>query len=139
ADVELSPTKDLNANLVEFTALHVGNAGFIPDFLMEKEQMLDKLMEKMGFQDIDFHTHPRFSTTYKLTGQNEDEIRAFFTHDILTFLEENPGYHLEAEKGSLFVCFDKRVLSKDEIRSLIDFTDLFLFHTAKSEKSRMAN
>ena len=139
ADVELSPTKDLNADLFEFTALHVANAGFIPDFLMEKEQMLDKLMEKMGAQDIDFHTHPRFSTTYKLTGQNEDEIRAFFTHDILTFLEENPGYHLEAEKGSLFVCFDKRVLSKDEIRSLIDFTDLFLFHTAKSEKSRMAN
>ena len=39
--------------------------------------------------DIDFIKFPGFSGKFLLRGENEEEIRSFFTEELIQFLEEN--------------------------------------------------
>ena len=49
-----------------------------PDFTMRPEGMFDKIGGMMGFQDIDFDTHPDFSRMFVLKAPDEQAVRDFF-------------------------------------------------------------
>lgn len=97
----------------------------IPVFTMEKEGVLEKMFDRVmaftGYKDIDFDMYPGFSRKFLLMGNNEAEIRSFFTDEIIRFFEEHQIYHLESN-GEAIIIFDKIKLARtDETMMFIDY------------------
>ena len=97
----------------------------IPTFTMEKEGVLgnifDRVMAFTGYKDIDFEMYPDFSKKILLMGENESEIRSFFTDEIIHFFENHQIYHLESNGESLII-FDKIKLARtDETIAFIEY------------------
>lgn len=78
--------KNSTRHTLTLAAYHVPDIA-MPDFSLESENFLTRLAEKFGMQDIDFDTHPEFSKTYRLVGKDEQRVRAFFTPNLLTSIE----------------------------------------------------
>ena len=60
----------------------------LPKFQLRPEEWHHKIGSKLGYQDIDFESHPtavEFSKKYLLRGKDEQKIRALFTDTVLTF------------------------------------------------------
>ncbi len=98
----------------------------IPIFSMEKEGVFEKLFDRVmaftGYKDIDFEMYPDFSNKFLIMGNNESEIRSFFTDEIIRFFEDNQIYHLESN-GEALVIFDKIKLARtDETVAFIDYS-----------------
>ncbi len=65
----------------------------LPDFSMRPEHVFHKIGSVLGYQDIDFESHPtavEFSKKYLLRGKDEQKIRALFTDTVLTFFAAHP-------------------------------------------------
>lgn len=75
----------------------------LPDFTLEKEEFFDRLMEFAGYRDIDFKLFPKFSSKFLVKGDDEEELRAFFTEERLTFFEEEEVYHIESRGTRLLI------------------------------------
>ena len=99
----------------------------IPVFSMEKEGVLGKIFDKVmaftGYKDIDFEMYPDFSNKFLLMGNDESEIRSFFTDEIIRFFESNHIYHLESN-GEALIIFDKIKLARtDETIAFIKYAE----------------
>jgi len=97
----------------------------IPVFTMEKEGVFEKIFDRVmaftGYEDIDFKMYPDFSKKFLIMGNEESEIRSFFTADIIRFFENHQIYHLESN-GEALVIFDKIKLARtDETMAFIDY------------------
>ena len=97
----------------------------IPIFTMEKEGMVEKIFDRVmaftGYKDIDFEMYPDFSKKFLITGNEESEIRSFFTPEIISFFENHQIYHLESN-GEALVIFNKIKLARtDETMAIIDY------------------
>ena len=97
----------------------------IPVFSMEEEGVLGKIFDRVmaftGYKDIDFDMYPDFSKKFLLMGDNESEIRSFFTDEIIRFFENRQIYHLESN-GESIIIFDKIKLARtDETIAFIDY------------------
>jgi len=92
---------------------------------MEEEGVLGKIFDRVmaftGYKDIDFDMYPDFSKKFLLMGDNESEIRSFFTDEIIRFFENRQIYHLESN-GESIIIFDKIKLARtDETIAFIDY------------------
>jgi hypothetical protein len=75
----------------------------LPDFTLSPENVLHRLAEMFGYQDIDFESHPDFSKHYLLRGKDEAAIRQAFTLDVLSLMGATTGWHVEACDGRLAI------------------------------------
>lgn len=87
-----------------------------PDFSMRPEGMFDKIGSALGFQDIDFESHPNFSKSFVLQSSNEKAIREYFTPALLEFFESKPGISVEAQSGTLFFYRTRKTVKPGEIK-----------------------
>ncbi|QIF02818.1 hypothetical protein [Roseimicrobium sp. ORNL1] len=92
----------------------------LPHFLMRPEHMGDKLGSLFGGKDIDFPSHPEFSSKYLLRGMNELAIRRFFTESILGHFDRDRGWTVEAVSGRLFVYRLDQRIKPQELQPFID-------------------
>lgn len=76
-------------------ALFAEGAVGLPEFELAPENILHKLGQVFGYQDLDFPGHPEFSSKYLLRGRDEGAIRAAFGATALAFLTGNPGWSVE--------------------------------------------
>jgi len=72
-----------------------------PDLIMGPEGVFSKVAQAFGAKDIDFLTHPEFSKSFILRGEDEDAIRERFDFDLLEFFEPWRGVSLEVSGGEL--------------------------------------
>lgn len=128
ADIELrAPDTLRSAENNEITALNVDlKMGVIPSFTLEKEELFDKIVSKIVWEDINFDSHPEFSKHYLLKGLDRDAIRAYFNTNLLNYLQKNMGYHIESNKKGLLIYLKNKPLDIHEINTLIAFTEGFL-------------
>jgi len=97
----------------------------IPVFTIEKEGLVDKLVDRVmafsGYKDIDFEMYPGFSSKFLLMGNDETEIRSFFTPKLIQFFESHQIYHVESN-GEAIIIFDKIKLARtDETLAFIEY------------------
>jgi hypothetical protein len=104
-----------HAQTWQTTALKIQFEGTeLPYFSLRPEGIWDKVTDWYGHQDIDFDTHPAFSRKYHLRGDDEAQIRAVFTPQVLGYFEAHPGLNLEAYgRTIMFYRLGKRVSPKD--------------------------
>ncbi|MEM7454718.1 MAG: hypothetical protein AAF456_10245 [Planctomycetota bacterium] len=90
-----------------------------PQFFMRPEGMFDKIGSALGFQDIDFDSHPTFSKMFVLKGNDEGAIRQFFAPPVLEFFEQRKGISVEAIPGRLVFYRPNKRVKPDEIKDLL--------------------
>jgi hypothetical protein len=61
----------------------------LPGFALRPERTIDRLIPTIGRQDIDFDASPAFSRRYFLRGDDEGAVRALFTPQRLSALEQH--------------------------------------------------
>ena len=125
ADVTFNEGKAFTAETFNTTLMILKLDKKLPIFTMEKEGVLGKIFDRVmaftGYKDIDFEIYPDFSKKFLLMGENESEIRSFFTEKIIHFFENHQIYHLESN-GESIVIFDKIKLARtDETIAFIKY------------------
>ncbi|EDP72834.1 possible sulfate transporter [Flavobacteriales bacterium ALC-1] len=125
ADVTFSEGAAFTAETFNTTLMVLKLPKKIPVFTMEKEGVLDKIVDRVrsytGYKDVDFEMYPEFSKKFLILGNNESEIKSFFTDEIIRFFESHQIYHLESN-GEALVIFDKIKLARtDETIAFIDY------------------
>ena len=125
ADITFNEGQAFTAETFNTTVMVLKLNKKIPVFTMEKEGVLGKIFDRVmaftGYKDIDFEMYPDFSNKFLLMGDNESEIRSFFSDDIIRFFENNHIYHLESN-GEALIIFDKIKLARtDETTAFIKY------------------
>jgi len=125
ADVTFNEGQAFTAETFNMTLMVLKLNKKIPVFTMEKEAGLEKIFDRVmaftGYKDIDFEMYPDFSKKFLLMGNNESEIRSFFTDEIIRFIENRQIFHTESN-GEALIIFDKIKLARtDETISFIDY------------------
>ena len=125
ADVTYNEGQAFTAETFNITMMVLKLNTTIPVFTLEKEGVLEKLFDRVmaftGYKDIDFKMYPDFSKKFLLMGNNESEVRSFFTDEVIRFFENKQIFHLESNGDSLLI-FDKIKLARtDETITFIDY------------------
>jgi len=120
-DVDYSEGEFIAKENVKTTMFHIDLETKIPEFTLDREGFMEKLYAFAGFKDIPIANHTDFSKRFYLLGENEKEIKQFFTDDLVHFFESNPYYHVESNGDSLLIFHKERVAGVKEIKALYDF------------------
>lgn len=125
ADVNYNEGQAFNAETFNITLMVIKLNRKIPVFTLDKEGVLEKIFDRVmaftGYKDIDFEMYPDFSKKFLLMGNNESEVRSFFTDEVIRFFENKQIFHLESNGESLLI-FDKIKLARtDETITFIDY------------------
>ena len=125
SDVTFNEGQAFTAETFNTTVMVLKLNNKIPIFSMEKEGVLgiifDKVMSFKGYKNIDFKMYPDFSKKFLLHGNDETEIRAFFTEEIIHFFENNPLFNIESNGEALFIFNKIKLARTDETIAFIDF------------------
>jgi len=124
-DVTFSEGAAFTAETFNTTVMVLELPRKIPVFAMEKERVIEKIIDRIkaysGYTDIGFEMYPDFSKKFLISGNDESEIRAFFTEEIIRFFETKQIYHIESNGDSLII-FDKIKLARtDETIAFIEY------------------
>ena len=99
----------------------------VPTFVLQQEAIFDKLFDRVlfrnGQKDIDFQGFPSFSNDLSLKGEDEKEIRKFFTPNLIRFLEMEEIYHIECNGDALIVFKSLRIAKTGEIKNMLRFSE----------------
>ena len=90
----------------------------LPDFSMRPEKWHHKLRSKLGYQDIDFESHPtavEFSKKYLLRGKDEQKIRALFTDEVLAFFAGQDKICVEGFSSHLCFYRARKLIEPEDI------------------------
>lgn len=91
----------------------------LPRFYLRPEGILEKALQAMGRQDIDFDSHPVFSGAFTLFGDDENAIRAVFRPGLLSHFEQNAVLSLYGAGPNLVVFRSRYVARIDEIEGYV--------------------
>lgn len=85
----------------------------LPEFSLTQEKFYHWIGKVFGMQDVNFDTHPKFSSLFLLHGAEETEIRKFFTNHRLTTLENFGHLCIEANQSRCLIYRVPQISSKD--------------------------
>lgn len=98
----------------------------LPRFALRPEHLFHKIGAVLGYEDIDFDSHERFSKSYLLRGDDEREIRKTFTDAVLSFYENQTGISTEAGGDRLiFYRAGKRIKPEEVVSFLEEGSSVF--------------
>ncbi|MFQ3612566.1 MAG: hypothetical protein SNJ68_02475, partial [Cyanobacteriota bacterium] len=79
------------------------------------------IAKAFGMKDINFESHPKFSQSYLLRGQDEAQIRMRFHPGVLSFLEDHPNYVVEGSGSHLILWRNNHLLQPEAIENFMRF------------------
>lgn len=76
----------------------------LPSFRLTPKSIFDRMSGTSSFYYIQFDAFKKFSKNYALWTEYEDQTRSVFTTDVLNYLENNRGWHIESiEKKGVYI------------------------------------
>ena len=91
----------------------------LPVFSLEPEGSFNRASMPMGCMDIDFVEHSEFSVKFRLSGNDEIEVREFFDQETLDFFSRQKGLYVQTGSGVL-IYFQKGQRNPEQIREFLD-------------------
>jgi hypothetical protein len=91
----------------------------LPGFSLRPEGTWDKITAWFGGTDIDFETHPQFSRRFIVRGESEQAVRRLFSHPVLEFYEQHPGFSTEGLAHTFVFYRNATLLVPDEISQFL--------------------
>ena len=92
----------------------------LPDFSLRPENVFHKIGSAFGDKDIDFETHPLFSKSYLLRGDNEAAIRGLFNNELLNFIESQQKISIEGSGDQLVFYRHKKRVKPEEVEEFME-------------------
>jgi hypothetical protein len=92
----------------------------LPHFAMRPEHLFHKIGGLLGYEDLDFESHPIFSRKYLLRGSDPDRIRVLFRDEILTYFEDQKGVSVEGNGNQIIYYRASKRVAPDEVRGLME-------------------
>lgn len=92
----------------------------LPDFVMRPESVFDRIGGVFGYRDFDFDTHPAFSRTFVLRGNDEQRIRSVFAPEVLEHFEGHTGVCVEASGPRLIYYRSGRKTAPEQASSFLE-------------------
>jgi len=92
----------------------------LPDFSLRPENVFHKIGSAFGDKDIDFETHPIFSKSYLLRGDNEAAIRGLFNNELLNFIQSQQKISIEGSSDQLIFYRHKNRVKPEEVESFME-------------------
>jgi len=108
----------------------------LPTFVLRPEGAWDKISSWFRSADINFDTHPRFSRSFVLRGEDEAAVRATFTPPVLEYFEEHSDISAEGSNDTLlFYRVGKKVPPEGVSQFLADaFEALAVFQNSSPSR-----
>jgi MFS superfamily sulfate permease-like transporter len=133
ADIVFDEGALLSLEVYQTTVQIIRLPSSIPKFIIDKEGLFDKVFDRVKVfagakGDINFKRYAGFSSKFQLSGENETEIRTFFTDDLIRFLEENEIHHIESNGEALMIFKYIHVARTDEVKNMLVFATNLLSH-----------
>ena len=123
ADIKTKTGAEITENFDNQTVLKISGLSNIPKFYMYKTDFIDTLKEKLGHNDLDFKSHPKFSKQYSIHYDgNVNDVKTFFTDALITALEKSETNYLSGNGKDLLVHFEEKLLNTQETEILIECT-----------------
>lgn len=94
----------------------------LPTFVLEKEELFDRVMEVAGFRDIGFLHFTSYSPHFVVKAPAERPVAAFFDDELVTFLDGEETYHIEAQGTQLLIFKYVRLATPDELQRMVAFS-----------------
>lgn len=92
-----------------------------PTFFIRPENLFHKIGSAViGYQDIDFESHPAFSKRYLLRGPDEEAIRNCFSNEFLSSFERLKGMCMECDGNRIVYYRHGRRLPPKQLLSFLD-------------------
>lgn len=92
----------------------------LPGFTLVPERLTHKVGSAVGYQDIDFGSHPIFSKKYLLQGRDEPAIRALFYGEVANFFETQSKVSVECLGDSFIVYRKGKRMEPESVREFIN-------------------
>lgn len=108
-----------------FTLALISCRGQVPHFDLKPETLMYKIVEMIGFKDIDLPAFPVFSDKYRLTGPDETAVHMFFTPSRAAWFENNPGLRVQGAPGHMLLLKGERRLPVDQWQGFIEEAKAF--------------
>ncbi len=93
---------------------------YLPGFSLRPENVFHKIGGAFGYKDIDFETHPIFSKSYLLRGDNEAAIRGLFNNKLLNFIQSQQKISIEGSGDQLIFYRNKNRVKPEEVESFME-------------------
>jgi MFS superfamily sulfate permease-like transporter len=98
----------------------------IPVFSIEKAGAFDLIKEIGGHKDINFDAYPEFSNEYYLTGEDEQQVRAFFGEPLIRLFERQKGFCVECRNNVLLIYRQIDTMEPEELQHTLNFLEAFM-------------
>lgn len=95
-----------------FYSKHLG----LPQFRLQPEKIIHRIGAWLGFEDIDFVAHEKFSKKFHLTGEDEQMVRHTFPDSVLQYFTFHDGWSVEGLNYFLIIYKKHKRLPPIEIR-----------------------
>jgi hypothetical protein len=107
----------------------------LPDFTLRHEDLAHRFSTAvLGYKDIDFSSHPRFSKHYHLHGTDEDAIRQVFNDELLSFYEQHDDLCTDGSRDRLVLFRPRKTVAVNQFSSFLDESlEVFRLFKARSE------
>ncbi|MEX6625652.1 SulP family inorganic anion transporter [Tenacibaculum salmonis] len=120
-DVEFSEGELIAKQIIKGTMMYIDIEKYTPEFTLDKEGIFEYIYHFAGFKDIHIENHIDFSKRFYLSGKNSNQIKDFFTDELILFFESNKYYHIEGNNKGLLIIGRERLAGIKEIKTLADF------------------
>lgn len=90
-----------------------------PAFTLEPAGLFAKLSKVFGSRPISFDDDPGFGRLFRLTSEEEDAVRAFFTAEVRELCKHRPGVTVAIADGVFFFYRGPKRERPEDIRALV--------------------
>ena len=97
----------------------------LPKFVLEREELLDKLFVLSGYDEFDYHVYTDFSDKFVVKAPDEDAVRQFFTPERVSFFDTHQIYHIESSGDSILIK-NFRLATPASLREMLAFSEELL-------------
>ena len=104
------------------TTMLIGLDALIPKFTLEKEKLIDRLLDLATHEEIDLNDK-KFSHDFALKGENRKEIIDYFDPKKLEFFNSQAPYHIESNGKMIIIFRNLRFATENEIEKLYNFAE----------------
>lgn len=108
----------------------------LPNFTLDREGILSKMLQTVGYKDINFEHFPHFSEHYLLKGSDEKAIRTLFDDELLTFFEIHDEFSVECKFDKILIHKQMNLMNRTEMADAIVFVEnlLQLFYKESNQE-----
>ena len=132
-DVTFDEGALMAAEVHHVTMLRIIYDANLPDFVLDREKLFDKLLDFAQKEELHVGGDETFNSEFSVKGKKKDEIKALFNTDLQFFLKNEAHYHIECQNNILLLFKYFRILSCQEINEMLRFGELFTDQIHKSK------